>query len=274
MRITAGFNMNMRCLILFLILTIFSITKAQKSNTGLRIYTPHQIAEIVPEPRRFNPITIVKDSFLTQSLPEDMRKNYILNAEKYAGQAWRIIPDSIFSEYKTSGNRTNYQRKYFANRRQLACLVMGEIVERKGRFLQDIINGLNYLKKEIWWGIPAHYPLSFPQSDLQVVDLFNAETASLVAWTIYMLNNELDTYSPGLYKSLRNEVKRRMLTPCRTNNYSWKNYPNNWNTWICENWLSCVILCETDSQHQVDAIQQIANSLYNFYIKYAISVTN
>lgn len=268
MSIIVGFNTNMRYITLFLILVVFSIAKAQKSNTDFKMYSSGQIAEIVPNPGQFNPVTIVKDLFLTQSLPEDMRKDYILNAEKYLGQVWRIIPDSIFSEYKTMGNRINYERMYFASRRQLACLAMGEIVERKGRFLQDIVNGLNYLKKEIWWGIPAHYPLSFPRPDLQVVDLYNAETASLVAWTIYMLNNELDTYSPGLCKSLRNEVKRRILTPCRTNNYSWKNYPNNWNTWICENWLSCVIFCETDSRHQVEAIQQIANSLYNFYIKY------
>lgn len=91
MSIIVGFNTNMRYITLFLILVVFSIAKAQKSNTDFKMYSSGQIAEIVPNPGQFNPVTIVKDLFLTQSLPEDMRKDYILNAEKYLGQVWRII---------------------------------------------------------------------------------------------------------------------------------------------------------------------------------------
>lgn len=266
MEIIVGFNMNKKEVALFLMLIFASLTKAQVYNSKFRTYTLYEIEKIVPLPGQFKPIAKVKDSLLIQDLPESMRKDYVKNAERFLKKAWNVIPDSVFAQYKASGNRTNYEKEHFAIRRQLACLAMGEIIERKGRFLPDIINGLNYMKEETWWGLPAHYPFDHPRADLQVVDIFNAETASLVAWTLYMLDNELESFSPGICNSLRDEIDRRMLTPCRTKHYSWKYYPNNWNTWICENWLSCVMLCEMDRLHQQDAIRQIVESLYHFYI--------
>ena len=87
-----------------------------------------------------------------------------------------MIPDEVFAQFRTTGNRTNYEDSCFARRCQFACLVMAEVMECKGTFLPDICRGLHYfIEKEPWWGLPAHYPKAKPDSTIQPVDLFNAE---------------------------------------------------------------------------------------------------
>ncbi len=228
------------------------------------------LGEILPETCKFKPVPSANELFWKQNIPEQMRNNYIIQAENFLGKSWDDIPNKIFEEYKTTGNRTNYENKSFALRRQMACLVMGEIMEYKGRFVNDIIKGLLYFQREVWWGIPAHYPLSSPIRGNQEVDLYNAETANLLAWSVYMLKEELDKSRPGVCEMIRKEIERRFLIPARTANYKWKTWTNNWNPWICSNWLSCLLFCETNSNNRSDAIQQIFKCLNLFYNQYPL----
>lgn len=133
-------------------------------------------------------------SYWRDSIPQPMRQSYIAYGEQFLGSSWTSLPLSVFAEYKTSGNRVNYEAACFAKRRQLAALVMAEIIEGQGRFLPDVINGLGSLCEETWWGLPAHYGTKVPRTDDQNVDLFNAETAGLLAWTVYMLRGQLDAF--------------------------------------------------------------------------------
>lgn len=206
-----------------------------------------------------------KDSYWQMELPRQLRNDYIKEAEKYLSTPWKTLPDKVFAEFKTNGNRINYENIYYVPRRQFASLVMAEILEHRGRFMKDIIQGFHYfMEKEVWWGLPAHYPTSFPERSNQVVDLFNAETASMMAWAAYMLHDELESSENGLCRKIRNEIERRMLIPVLTTDYSWKRSTSNWNTWICSNWLSCVLLCETDDTRRHAALNQIQQCLNYF----------
>lgn len=201
-------------------------------------------------PRADNP-------FWRDSVPADMKRSYIQYGEQYLGKSWEVLPITLFSEFKTNGNRVNYEQQNFEKRRHLAALVMAEIMEDKGRFMGDIINGLGSFCEETWWGIPAHYGSKIPLYEDQTVDLFNAETANLVIWSAYMLRPQLDKFDPQLYQHIANEIQRRILEPALHTNYWWKKAGMNWNPWICSNWLACVLISEDDPQRKEAAIQQI-----------------
>ncbi len=208
------------------------------------------------------------DAFWRDSIPTEMRQSYIAYGEQYLDQPWASLPFTVFAENKQTGNRVNYETLCFAKRRQLAALVMAEIMEGKGRFTSKIIDGMGSFCEETWWGIPAHYSKAIPLAELQEVDLFNAETASLIVWTKYMLQKQFDAFSPDLCQRIDREIERRILIPAVENNYWWKTAGMNWNPWICSNWLSCVLLCEHNEARKAEAIAQIQKATQTFIDAY------
>ena len=209
-----------------------------------------------------------EDAFWRDSIPSEMKQSYTTYGEQYLGKAWVALPWTVFAENKTTGNRVNYEAICFEKRRQLAALVMAEIVEGKGRFINDIIDGIGSFCEETWWGIPAHYSKRIPLTDIQEVDLFNAETASLIVWTRYMLQKQFDEFSPDLCRRIDQEIERRILQPAVERDYWWKTAGMNWNPWICSNWLACVLICEKDEARKTEAVRQIKKATQAFIDAY------
>lgn len=192
----------------------------------------------------FAPFPKAGDQYWRKQVPEAMRKDYIRLGDSCVNMPWEAIPDKVFAEFRTNGNRTHYEEMSFGIRKQFVCLVMAEIMQGKGRFLPSICRGLHYfMEKEPWWGIPAHYPKAKPERGIQPVDLFNAETSDMLAWTLYMLDKQIDNKEKGLCDSVRKEIERRFLHPTLYEKQGWKHNANNWNTWITANWLQTVLIC-------------------------------
>ena len=208
------------------------------------------------------------DTFWRDSIPETMRQSYITFGEQYLKRDWCCLPVSVFAEYKKTGNRTHYEALMFEKRRQLAALVMAELMEGQHRFTPDIINGLQSTLEETWWGLPAHYKTEVPRTDDQTVDLFNAETAALIAYTRYVLSDEIEHFSSLLGQRIDQEISRRILQPALTTNYWWKTAGMNWNPWICSNWLACILFCEHDDGRRQAALSQIEKACEAFMAAY------
>lgn len=205
------------------------------------------------------------DKCWRKHVPAVMRKDYVRLGETYRGKAWQPIAPELFAEFRANGNRTRFEEASFGRRKQFACLVMAEIMQHRGRFVPDICRGIRYfVHDEVWWGLPAHYPKSQPEAARQVVDLFNAETASMLAWTAYMLADEIDRHDAGLCDTLRQEIERRFLNPTLYERQGWKRNANNWNTWITSNWLECVMLLETDARKREQAVKGIKECMRRF----------
>lgn len=213
----------------------------------------------------FAPFPKASDRYWRKEVPAQMRQDYIHLGEKYLGKPWQAIPDSVFAEFRTNGNRTRYEAASFGIRTQFACLVMAEIMQHKGRFLPSICKGFHYfMEKEPWWGIPAHYPKAKPERAIQPVDLFNAETSSMLAWTLYMLGEEIDKQEKGLPDSVKSEIERRFLRPTLCEPQGWKYNANNWNTWITSNWLETALICERDTAQLSQALEGVKQDLRLF----------
>lgn len=194
--------------------------------------------------------------------------SYIRYGEKYLGKPWAVLPVTEFARFRKDGNRVGYETLLFERRRHLAALVMAEITERQGRFMPDIINGIELMMEEPWWGIPAHYNKPVPLYDVQTVDLFNAESASLIAWTGKKLKTELDHFSPELYKKIEREIAHRILTKALGSKDWWKTAGMNWNPWICSNWLTCVMLYEKNPDLRQKAVAEIEGCMRTFIDSY------
>ena len=152
------------------------------------------------------------------SIKQRILDSYVRYGERYIGCKWESPSATLFAEFKTNGNRTRYEQWTFGKRRQFAALVLAEKVEGKGRFMSDIVNGIMSTLEETWWGIPAHYGTKVMRPEDQNVDLFNAETAGLMAWTRHALQQQIDSFSPLLSQRIDSEIERRMLIPALNTN--------------------------------------------------------
>ena len=117
------------------------------------------------------------------AIPQSIRAAHIAEGEKALGENWNPLPATLFLEYVRIGNRSRFERAQFGRRQQLAGLVLAELFERKGRFMDQIVNGIWVVCEESFWGVPAHLNgqkagLGLPDVTDPYVDLFAAETGA------------------------------------------------------------------------------------------------
>ena len=213
---------------------------------------------------RFKPVPAYGDSYWRDSIPEIMRLSYIREAEKYLNTGWESINIIYFSDFRENGDRDRYQNFIFSKRNKLLALAMGEIMEGKGRFMNDILNGLFSVCEETWWGVPAHYGPKMPQPELQTLALFSGETGGMMSWMYYMFKEPIRRFSPLLEKRIQSEISRRVLEESLNRKEWWRTASMNWNPWICSNWMACVLFAEPDNEKRVRYMRLILESLDAF----------
>ncbi|RYG00168.1 MAG: heparinase, partial [Chitinophagaceae bacterium] len=149
----------------------------------------------------------------------------------------------------------------------------------KGRFTDAIIDGVWSICEESWWGVPAHLPRGKEYSGLMdvtvpFVDLFAAETGTFLAWVDYFMGEKLDAVSPQIRKRIYVETNKRLFEPLMTKPHGWMTTnangrpPNNWNPWICSNWLNTALLLEKDENKRSAMVEKVLKVLDEFVNPY------
>jgi hypothetical protein len=243
------------------------------------LYPPEKIEKVLVPRGLWHPWPTWSDRAQWEGLPEPVRRDLIANGEPYLGYSWPSLPATLFLEYARNGNRSRYEHEHFARRNALTDLIVVECVEGKGRFLDDIVNGVWALCEESFWGVPAHVGVQKAGSGLPdwaepIVDLFAAETGESLAWTYYLLGEQLDRVSPLVRRRIRDEIDRRILTPClERDDFGWMGFGggrvNNWNPWCNSNGLTCALLVEPNEPRRIKAVAKIVRSLDYFFDAYA-----
>lgn len=211
-----------------------------------------------------------------ESLPDEVKETIITNGDEALSFDWPNLPASVYLEFTRNGNRSNYQAIYFNRRSQLASLVAAEALTQSGKYLDQIINGLWAITEESTWCIPAHLYLQanghsgLPDQQGEVVDLFAAETGTLMSWTYYLLHDQFDEVTPAINARIKSEVQRRILQPILTRMDFWwmglgeRKNVNNWNPWVISNWLTAALLLEQDPQYRAQHVYKAMICLDNF----------
>ncbi len=189
------------------------------------------------------------DALLQQPLNQQRGAYVVDRAAKLLGKPWPALPATLYMEFARNGNRSHFERPYFERRSNLATLVLAECMEHRGRFLDEIANGMWAISEEGTWCVPAHasrLPKDvLHRQDLESVDLFAAETAMTLATARYLLRDELETLSPALCDRVHREVLRRVVEPVesgdRFGRSGWLDGRNNWSPWCASNVLGAAL---------------------------------
>lgn len=249
-------------------------------------YVSDNLPSLLVPRERYRPFPTAADRAAWHALPETLRRAHIAAAERHRGREWPSLPATLFMEYRRTGNRSHYERIHFERRNALASLVIAACMEGTDRFLDDIVNGLWALCEESFWGVPAHnQACRFPDAPLpdtseRVFDLFAGETASLLAWTHYLLADALDGVSPVICDRMRREVRERLIDPYLARDDFWwmglnsaqspdaPRRVNNWNPWCNSNALVAALLLEEDRTRRSAVVGKALRSLDAFLATY------
>ncbi|MDX1286208.1 MAG: hypothetical protein R3182_14410, partial [Draconibacterium sp.] len=140
-----------------------------------------------------------------EGIPDVMKKQYIAKAEEFLDYDWPVVKATDYIEIIRSGNRR--QEVYAACRAALMAVVMGELVEGKGRFTDQIVNGVWYYSEQTWWGWSAHLPSpkGLPDIKKPSIDLGVGEIANILSWTWFLFKDEFDKIHPLISTRLHDE---------------------------------------------------------------------
>lgn len=187
------------------------------------------------------------------------REYYIRKGEARLGYLWQPIKASDYIAFKKTGDRNIMQKPHFENLAAYSDLLMAELAEGKGRFMEQLINGTTFFCEMTSWVLSAHLYLQKEQRLLPdyreaVIDLSVGYTGAMLAWSYYFLHEEFDKVHPVISMRLYDELNKRVMKPYLEQNRFWwmainagpERMVNNWNPWCNSNVLQCFMLVEKD----------------------------
>lgn len=201
----------------------------------------------------------------------------ITRGEKRINYQWQVIKATDYIEYERSGNRRIMESPFENNNNAIADLLMAELAEGKGRFIDQLINGVFQSCEMTSWALSAHLSAqhshrSLPDYKEHIIDLTSGDLGSLLSWTYYFLHKEFDKNNPVISERLRDELQKRILdTYMHEDRFWWMAFNlkpggmvNNWNPWCNFNVLQCFFLLENNRDVLANAVYRTMKSVDKF----------
>jgi len=195
---------------------------------------------LFPEIREKDNIAKIKNNPLLLKAAND----WITYANSIADEPPKLLPFFLFIKILESGNRLNYEQAFFEGKNRLHALVMAEILEDNGKYINAINDHLWQLCDIYTWELPAHVPLTVEQIKAEgneadvVVALFSAETGFYCAEILSLIGDKLN---PLVKYRLNNEIFRRVINSYKNRHYSWEEARLNWAS-VCAGAVGCACL--------------------------------
>lgn len=236
-------------------------------------YLPERLGDFVPG-------APLADRNRWEAVPGRLRDRVLQEADDALTRPWPLITASAWREFSISGDREEFEQLYFTRRRRLNALVLGELLQNKGRFLPAVVDGVFLISEESGWQLPAHNAyerggkrLSLPDPARPVVDLFAAETAGQFATISALLGEALDAIDPAIRARIAREVQARVFDPYLACHFWWMGRAdermNNWTAWITQNVLLATFALPTGQTFRRSVVEKALGSLDGFQKDYA-----
>lgn len=207
---------------------------------------------------------------------------FIEQGEKYLDYQWQVVKASDYLEFSKSGSRVIMEKPFNNNLSAISSLFLAEMAEGKGRFMDQLINGIFHTCEMTTWSLSAHLSLQkggiqFPNHEEHIIDLVVGDTGSMLAWIYYFLNKEFDKFHPVVSKRLYKELDDRIMNAYLNETRFWwmaintgpERMVNNWNPWCNSNALQVFLLLENDPERLARGVYKTMVSTDGFinYVK-------
>lgn len=250
-------------------------------NRLTALYNP----EYLPKDASWFPYPSYSDREAWAQMLGDHAGFLIRSGEKYLDYKWQSIDATAYLAYERTGERQVMETPLKENRIALNSLIMAELAEGKGRFLDQLINGTWHLSHTPSWVLSAHLPRqrtrrSLPDPGQQIIDLGSGALGAQMAVAYHFFHEAFDAVDPVITKVLKEAIKKQILDPyLEPSNQKpnwWLAYDinpgsvvNNWNPWCNADVILCFLLVEDNQDRLEKAVRQSLKSVDKFlaYVK-------
>ena len=201
----------------------------------------------------------------------------VSRGEKYLDYEWQLIPATAYLAFERTGDRYAMEKRQGANRGAFISLILAELAEGKGRFIDQIANGAWAAAQETSWVLAAHQPSqrtgrSLPDAREHFIDLASGRYGSIVSIAWHFFHEEFDRLDPSISYAVKEAVRRNILDPYldkdeRKANW-WIGYGdgmmNNWTPWCTSDVMLSFLLMEEDQDRLDQAVSQSIMSMDKF----------
>ena len=232
-------------------------------------------------PEFYTPLPCSEDRNYWDHLDKKMKNQLIAEGTIALRSDYPNITASDFMNFTLTGNRIDYENRYFERRHMLNKLVLAECVTHNDTFLSKIADGIWLLCEESSWVLPAHNSyvrneaqLILPDVSRPVLDLFACETGAQLSMVKYLLQKQLDRLSPLICQRIDHEVQKRILLPYIQQHFWWMGNEEepmcNWTPWCTQNILLTAFLPNNllSGNQKQDILKKAAYSLDCFLKDY------
>lgn len=255
-------------------------SEPQTAPKGLTTKTFAPLAHSLAEPGAWRPYPRCGEVGWT-SVPKQVRDSILASADAINASPWPGMLATDELEFKRNGNRSRFEAISFGRRSRLGDLVIAECLTNTGKYVDQIANGVWLICEESFWGVPAHLGaqktgVGLADEAEPIIELFGAETAAIVGWVVYLLEQQLNAVSPRIVERVHMEAKRRILDPYfDRDDFGWMgvngkpHHLNNWNPWINSNVLTANLLLEKDAARRQAVVAKCCHSVDEFLADYS-----
>jgi hypothetical protein len=266
-----------------LFLLVFIISHAQEARNLLqKTATLEQVKASLVDKTAWIKYPAYDNRSGWDALTGTLKTGLIKEGEAMLTYTWKVVTATDYLEYERSGSRLAMENPFGANNTALSRLVLAELAEGKGRFMDQIINGVWFACEMSSWVLSAHQVVqqsrrTLPDYREQIIDLTSGDMGAFLSWTWYFFRKQFDKVDPIIALRLRTTIQQRILEPYMArSDYWWQalnNRPNqlvnNWNPWCNSNVLICFLLLEDDKNKLASAVYRTMQSTDQFinYVK-------
>ena len=206
----------------------------------------------------------------------EYKDEIIKNGEALLDYTWKVVKATDYLEFERSGNRRIMEQPFGDNNQAIVKLMLAELAEGKGRFVDQLINGVFHTCEMTSWALSAHLITqpthrALPTPTYPLIDLTAGDLGGLLSWVYYFMHDEFDKVDPEISRRLYNELDERIMKPYLENDSFWwmaVNYKgqmlNNWNPWCNSNCLMTFMLLENDPDRLSKAVYRSMQSVDKF----------
>jgi hypothetical protein len=263
-------------LIVFVFLSCIKVAAYTERNFLQHVAAQESLAECLVLNQKWVQYPSYKDREGWSRFLGEYRDEIIKNGESLLGYTWKVVKATDYLEFERSGNREIMERPFDDNNQAIVRLMLAELAEGRGRFIDQLINGVFHTCEMTSWALSAHLVTqpthrTLPTPIYPLIDLTAGDLGSLLSWVYYFMHEEFDKIDPEISRRLYRELDERIMKPYLNNDSFWwlaANYKgqmvNNWNPWCNSNCLMTFMLLENDVDRLSKAVSRSMQSVDKF----------